>query len=275
MRKTHTLYIQSKHRDNGTPSNFVITLPQIIQNDPNLNVYKICLKNFTTYNSWFIVKDNADTVGVDGLLYVIPHGNYTYQRLAKVLQSTIPNTTVQWLQDQNKMAFGFPSSRTLSFDGLGTTLGFTPNQTYSGTTIVSPSPMLPYNDPHIFIHLQNITPLADSLILSNHTGEMRIASILAKVLVNASPFQLVSHQQVLESDGIISTDNTLNALEFFITDSEGNEFVDIPENEMVLTIESLDVEDYDMQDILNEVKEIRQWVKDLVVYKVVGKRPMM
>lgn len=274
MKRTHQLYIQSKNRDSGTPSNYVVSLPQIIQSDPNLNVYKISLKNFTTYNSFFIVKDNADTIIVAGVSYTIPHGNYTYQRLAKVLQSTIPNTTVQWIQEQNKMAFSFPSSRTLSFDALGTTLGFTPSQVYTGATIVSPSPMVPYQDPHIFIHLQNITPLGDSLILSNHTGEMRVASILAKVLINASPFQLVTHQQVLESDGLISTDNTLNALEFFITDSEGNEFKDIPENEMVLTIESLDVEDYDMKDILKELGEMKQWLKDLVVYKVVGKRTM-
>jgi hypothetical protein len=251
-----------------------VSLPQIIQSDPNLNVYKISLKNFTTYNSWFIVKDDADTVIVAGVPFTIPHGNYTYQRLSKVLQSTIPNTVVQWIQEQNKMAFSFPSSRTLSFDGLGTTLGFIPHQIYSGSEIVSPSPMLPYADPHIFIHLQNITPLADSLILSNHSGEMRVASILGKVLINASPFQLITHQQVLESDGLISTDNTLNALEFFITDSEGNEFIDIPENEMVLTIESLDVENTDMKDIIKEMGEIKQWLKDLVVYKVVGKRTM-
>lgn len=274
MRKTHTLYIQSQHRDSGTPSNYVVSLPQIIQSDPNLNVYKISLKSFTTYNSWFIVKDNADTVIVAGTPYTIPHGNYTYQRLAKVIQSIIPNTVVQWNQEQNKMSFTFQSSRSLSFDGLGTTLGFAPNTNYTGASIVSAFPMLPYNDPHIFIHLQNITPLADSLILSNHTGEMRIASVLSKVLINASPFQLVSYQQVLESDGIITTDNTLNALEFFITDSEGNEFKDIPENEMVLTIESLEVEDFDMQDVIKELGEIKQWIKDLVVYKVVGKRAM-
>lgn len=271
MRKTHQLYIQSKHRDSGTPSNYVVSLPQVIQNDPNLNVYKITLKNFTTYNSWFIIKDNADTITLSGVPYEIPHGNYTYQRLSKVIQEILPNTTVKWIQEQNKMAFIFESSKVMYFDALGTTLGFIPTQVYTGMTIVSESPMLPYQDPHLFIHLQNIAPLADSLVISNHGGEMRISSILAKVLINASPFQLVSHQQILESEGIITNDNTLNALEIYITDSEGNEFVDITDHEIVMTIECLDAEDFDTQDIIRELGEIKQWIKDLVVYKVAGR----
>lgn len=272
MKRTQTLYIQSKHRDSGTPSNYVVSLPQIINADPNLEVVKISLKNFSTYNSWFIVKDKANTIRVAGTPYQIPLGNYTYQRLAKIIQSTVPNTTVQWIQEQNKMVFTFPSSRTLSFDDLGVTLGFTPNQTYSGQTIISPSPMLPYNDPHLLIHLQNVAPIADNLIMSNHTGEMRIASILAKVLINASPFQLITHQQVLESDGILTADNTLNSLEVYITDSDGNEFIDCPDHELVLTIESMDVEDYDAKDMIDELREIRKWLRDLVTLKVL-KRP--
>jgi len=214
------------------------------------------------------VKAGANSIAVSGSVYTIPQGNYTYQRLAKTIQSIIPNVSVQWIQEQNKMAFIFPSSRTMIFDDLGTTLGFKPNQNYSGTTIVSPSPMLPYNDPHLFIHLQNIAPMAEHLILSNHTGEMRVASILAKVLINASPFQLITHQQVLESDGVVTADNTLNSLEVFITDSEGKEFVDCPEHELVLTLESMDVEDYDAKDMIEELREIRKWVRDLVTLKV-------
>lgn len=270
-RKTHQLYIQSKHRNSGTPSNYIVALPQVIQNDPNLNVYKITLKNFTTYNSWFIIKENADTITLSATPYTIPHGNYTYQRLAKVIQDILPNTTVKWIQEQNKMAFMFESSKVMYFDGIGTTLGFTPNQVYTGMTIESENPMQPYHDPHLFIHLQNIAPLSSSLVLSNHGGQMRIASILAKVLINASPFQLVSHQQILESEGIITNDDTLNVLEIYITDSDGNEFVDITEHEIVMTIECLDAEDFDTQDIIKELGEIKQWIKDLVVYKVTNR----
>ena len=128
--------------------------------------------------------------------------------------------------------------------------------------------MMPYPDPHLFIHLQNIAPIADHLILSNHTGQMRMASILAKVLINASPFQLITHQQVLESAGIITADNTLNTLEILITNSNGEELTDLPEHELVLTIESVNVDDFDAKDMIDELREIHKWVKDLVSLKV-------
>jgi hypothetical protein len=271
MKRTHTIYLTSKNRTSGTPSNYVVALPQIIDADPNMEVVKVCLKNFTTYNSWFIVKEGSNTIEVNGIPFQIPSGNYTYQRLAKAIEYELPNSTVRWIQEQNKMELKFPTFRTLEFDGLGTTLGFMPHEPYSGTKITSTTPMLPYNDPHLFIHLQNIAPTAEHLILSNHTGEMRVASILAKVLINASPFQLITHQQVLESDGIITVDATLNALEFFITGSDGREFLDCPDHELVLTLESMDVEDYDAKDMIDELREIRKWVRDLVTLKILPK----
>lgn len=269
MRKTHTLYLQSKRRDTGTPSNYVISLPQVINADPNLEIVKICLKNFTTYNSWFIVKEGANVIKVNGVSFFIPVGNYTYQRLSKIIENELPNSIVTWIQEQNKMEITFPTFRTLVFDDIGKTLGFTPNEPYGGIKITSQTPMTPYYDPHLFIHLQNVAPIAESLVMSNHTGEMRIASILSKVLINASPFQLITHQQVLESDGIITADNTLNSLEVFITDSDGKEFLDCPEHEMVLTIESMEMEDYNAKDMIKELKEMKGWVRDLVVMKTI------
>lgn len=272
MRRTHTLYISSKYRNSGTPSNYTVALPQVLNADPNMELCRISLKNFTTYNSWFIVKQGANTIRMNSTPYIVPEGNYTYQRLAKTIEALFQDTTVQWIQEQNKVRFSFPSSRSLIFDDLGTTLGFTPNQVYTGSVITSPFPMLPYSDPHLFIHLNNISPTAEHLVLSNHTGELRVSNILAKVLINASPFQLITHQQVLESDGIITGDETLNSLEVFITDSEGNEFVDMPNHDLVLTIEYMDVEDFDAKDTIEELRAIKSWVKDLVVMKTLNHR---
>jgi hypothetical protein len=94
-----------------------------------------------------------------------------------------------------------------------------------------------------------------------------LAEFLAKVLINASPFQLITHQQILESDGIITGDETLNSLEVYTTDSDGKELTDIPDHEMVLTIEYMDVEDFDAKDMIEELKEIKTWMRDLVVMK--------
>jgi hypothetical protein len=239
----------------------------MIQNDVNLEYFKVSLQNFSIYNTPYIVTTGADTITINSVPITIPHGNYTYARLAKTLQ-TYTNATVQWNQDQNTVTFAFSTSHTLSFDKLGTTLGFIPATNYTGTNITSITPMTPYDQTHIMIHLANISPIQEHLCFSNHTGEVKVSNILAKVFINASPFQLITHQQILETEGIYSSDDSLGFLEFMITDNSGNIIPDLPEHEMVLTIESVDLADYDMKDVISELKDISSTMKDLLMYKV-------
>ena len=112
--------------------------------------------------------------------------------------------------------------------------------------------------------------MPDHMCLSNHDpdGEVTMGSILAKVLVNASPFQLITHQQVLDSEGLWTMDNCLGVLEVVITDNDGHEFTAIGEHEIVLSIESQELEDYDTKRIVEELKEMRRTLKDLLLYKV-------
>jgi len=274
LKRSHTLYLHSKHRDNGEPYQYTISIPEVIQSDPNLEKFKISLQSFTTYNSWFIVKGGANTIRVNNTPYTIPNGNYTYQKLAKVIQSIIPNSQVSWNMETNSMIFTYSTYSVTRFDNIGTTLGFIPNTDYTGTQIYSQTPMVPYEDCFLMIHLQNISPMAEHLVFSNHTGEVRMASILAKVLINANPFQLITYQQTLDSEGIYTSDNTLGSLEILITDSDGNIFYDMPEHSFTLTIESVDVDDYDMKDLIAETKEIKKWVRDLTTLKLY-KRPQL
>lgn len=274
LKRSHTLYLHSKHRDNGEPYQYTISLPEVIQSDPNLEKFHISLQSFSTYNSWFIVKEGANTIKVNGTDYIIPKGNYTYQGLAKRIQSIIPNCQVSWNIEQNSMIFTYSTNSVTRFDNIGITLGYLPNVDYTGTQIYSQTPMTPYEDPYIMIHLQNISPMAEHLVFSNHTGEVRMASILAKVLINANPFQLITYQQVLDSEGIYTSDNTLGSLEILITDSDGNIFYDMPEHSFTLTIESVDVDDYNMKDLVAETKDIKKWLRDLVSLKVY-KRPQL
>jgi hypothetical protein len=270
LKRSHILYLQSKHREYGTTSQYVISLPEIIESDANLERFKISLLNFTTYNDWYLIKDGADTITINGVETQIPHGTYTYQNLARTLQ-TYTNAVVTWNSSMNIMTFTFTTSKTISFDGLGTILGFDVGVNYTGSSISSVRAMTPYDTTHIIIHLNNISSMVEHLCMSNHTGEVRLANILGKVLINASPFQLIEHQQVLESDGLYSNDNSLGTLEFMITDNDGNLFTDIGEHELVLRIEAVDYDDYVAKDMIDELKQIRITMKDLLMYKVIGR----
>jgi hypothetical protein len=109
--------------------------------------------------------------------------------------------------------------------------------------------------------------MGDHLCFSNHTGKVRVASVLAKVLLNASPFQLITYEQVLESNGLYSSDNCLGTLEILITDNDGNVFTDMVEHELVLTIESVNVDDFNTKSMIDLLKDIKVGIKDLLLFK--------
>ena len=221
---------------------------------------------FTTYYDMLQVKDGKDTIRINTTDYTIPHGTYTFQRLSMTLSSllTVP---VIWNTELNAMTFQFPSTTTVRFDGIAEVLGFDADTDYNGTQITSVRAMHAIEPTHIILHLNNVSPVEDHLCLSNHTGEVRVANVLGKVLINASPFQLVIYNQVLESDGLYTGDNTLQTLEFLLTDNDGNEITDMTEHEIVLRIESVDIENYEMKDMIQELKEIRQTLKDQFLFK--------
>lgn len=266
LKRSHTLYLQSKHRNTGTTSTYTVNLPNFIESDPNLEVFKISLVSFTTYNDFLQVKDGRDTIKMNGTDYVVPHGTYTFQKLSKTLQSLL-GVPVSWNTELNAMTFHFTSTTTLKFDGIGYILGFDVGIDYTGTTMTSVRAMKPYEPTHIVIHLNNVSPIETHLNLSNHNGEVRVANVLGKVLINASPFQLITYEQILESDGLYTADNTIQTLEFMITDNDGNVMEDMSEHELVLRIESVDVDDTNMQEVVRELKEIRQTLKDMFMYK--------
>ena len=270
IKSTHTIYIQSKNRTNGTTSNYDVILPEFITSDPMLQKFQVSLKDFTIYNSWYLVTTCADTITIDSTPYTIPHGTYTYQRLATIIQTTI-GATVRWLQDQNKIQFTFSTPKTVLFDDIGTLLGFTPYKEYTGTTLTSENPMTPYEITHLYIHLNNIAPVEDNIDFSNMSGSMRPCSILGRVLINAAPFQLITYNQVLESDGILTADNSITKLEILITDQNGRELDFLPEHEMTIKIQVFDVEDTNAIDIVRELREVKDILKDMLTYKVLKK----
>jgi hypothetical protein len=148
-KRLHTLYLQSKWRESGTPWQYTISLPEVIQSDVNLERFKISLQSFCVYNNWYLVKEGTNTITIDSVEYVIPSGTYSYQRLARAI-STITGAAVNWLTDSNKMNISFNSSKIVSFDAMGTLLGFEPNTPYVGASLTFTKcyETLRYDTPH-------------------------------------------------------------------------------------------------------------------------------
>lgn len=269
-KRSHTIYIQSKYRDTGTTSSYTIALPDLINNDAMMEKFKVSLQDFTVYNKWYLVSDyRGNTLTIDNNHIVIPDGTYTFVELIDTIDTAITAYGGDAVYDtvKNKMTMSFASSKTVVFDDIGKILGFTPYTAYTGTLITSGTPLTPYPQTHIYIRLTNISPLNDHLTFSNHSGEVRASDILAKVLINASPFQLITYQQILETDGLYTNENSLNKLELVITDSDGNEIQDFPEHDFTLKIESLPIEDVDLIDIKESLQDIKATLQDMFLQK--------
>jgi hypothetical protein len=165
-------------------------------------------------------------------------GNYTYYRLAEKITSLYPFCTCTWLEDQNKMQFVFTTWHTMTFDGLYNLLGFTQGTTYEGATMTSERVMTPLATTHIVINLTNTTPMHGALTLDNIGGEVKPSNILARVPINAEPFRLITYSNPVPEDmGIFTSDNSIQRLEFLMTNEDGVELTFLPDSEMFLKLE--------------------------------------
>lgn len=275
VQTSHYLYVKSSQRNSGTTSSFDIVLPPtMIDSDPELQKIKISLLDFNVPFSWSLINNGYNTITFhdEGRAVTtsvsIPTGNYTYYRLAKKITSLYPFCVCTWLEDQNKMQFAFTSGHTMTFDGIYNILGFTQGTTYQGTTITSDRAMMPLATSHIVINLTNITPTHGSLTLDNIGGEVKPSNILARVPINAEPFRLITYNNPVPQDaGVFTSDNSLQRLEFLLTNEDGVELTFLPDSEMFLKFEVFNLEDTDLEDIKADLQEIKQTLKDLFLIK--------
>lgn len=270
---THFLYVQSKNRNSGNNYNFDIVLPSIVDSDPELQKIKISLLDFNVPFSWSLINAGFDTITFKNNItqvstpVTIPEGNYTYYRLAKKISELYPVCSCTWLQDQNKMQFLFSVSHQMSFDGVYALLGFIQGATPTGTNITSEKAMTPLATSHIVVNLLNTTPVHGALTMDNIGGEVRPSNILARIPINVEPFRLITYANQSPDVGIFTSDNTLQHLEFLITNEDGVPLTFIPDFEMFLKMEVWNLQDDDLVEIKRDLGEIKQTLKDLYLYK--------
>ena len=276
LSRSHYLYLQSKHRNSGTPSNYSIKLPpSLIQCDEEFERIRVTIMNFNVYNSWYMINAGFNTINFYNMVtntttsVSIPGGSYSYYRLAAEINNLYADCTCTWLQDSNKMCFTFTDSHQMSFDGIYNILGFQQGEQPEGTTIVSSQTMIPVPTTGILINLINQMPYHGAINLDNLTGFMRPSTVLARVGINASPFQLITYSNVTENDnGIYISTNNLNELEFLFTTPDQVEMTYLPDHDLLIKVEVWAVDDEsNMQTLMEDISAIKQTLSDLFLMK--------
>jgi len=285
LSRSHYVYVQSKHRNSGTNYQYSINLPpSLVQCDEEYERIKVTIMNFSVYNSWYLI----NTTGFNTITFhnqtsntttvvTIPAGNYTYYRLANVISSLYPLCQCVWLQDANKLQFNFTAPHQLSFDGIYNILGFNQGDQPQGTTITSTNVMIPVPTTGIMISLVNHMPFHDAVNLDNMSGEVRASNILARIPINAPPFQLIYYTNITENDnGIFIGNNMVNELEFLFTTPDGLRMTYIPDHEMLVKVEIWTVDDEtNIQEVIQDLKDIKQTLKDLFLMKHLKQQPQL
>jgi hypothetical protein len=250
-----------------------VVLPSVIDSDAELQKIKVSLLDFSVYNSWYLINEGYNTITFKNELtqaqtaVAIPEGNYSYYRLAKKIRELFPPCECTWLADQNKMMFSFLTSHTMYFDGIYDLLGFPQGAMPSGTSILSERAMSPLATTHIVVNLVNTTPVHGALTLDNMGGEVKPSNILARVPINAEPFRLITYANQTPDVGIFTSDNTIQRLEFLITNEDGMPLTFLPDFEMFLRLEVWNLQNDDLHEMKVDLQEIKQTLKDLFLMK--------
>lgn len=136
-------------------SNLFFDLPHIVEENPNIKYIEVSLEDATIPVSWYLINDDTNTLNFtynnQNLSLTLKHGNYTSTTLLDTLTNEflIKGLTATCSLDKQsgKTLFIFSNPITdITFlhtgsEGLFRLLGFLVGTDYTGTTIISPTPM--------------------------------------------------------------------------------------------------------------------------------------
>jgi len=136
-------------------SNLFFELPHIVEENPNIKHIEVSLEDATIPVSWYLINDDTDTLNYTYNSTTrelrLKHGNYTSTSLLDTLTNEflIQGLTATCSLDKQsgKTLFVFSNPVTdITFlhtgsEGLFRLLGFLVGTDYTGTTILSPTPM--------------------------------------------------------------------------------------------------------------------------------------
>lgn len=233
LKRSRFILLNSKDKSNGTPSNFIINLPQ---GEGVYNAREIMLKsvsfphlfpNITSNNNVLDFKHNASDYSV-----TLPAGQYTVTKLMTdlgALMTTAVGVTITLAQDSFTHLITFTAnSGTMSVKSSGSmsgNLGVTSETPTGANTTAQEIPNL-YGPTYAYLYSEALGEQSNML---NSRGLS--CPIIAEIPITAPfGFQNVYEAEGINLDNIVyNGSNNIQSIDIRIVDESGNELV-IPDN---------------------------------------------
>jgi len=275
--KSELLYISSKNRFSGTPSDFIVRIPNNMMNVTDRKGYmKIIVMDAIINRSWYSVQDSNNTFTVfDGevsITYDIPEGFSTVKTLRSRLESLLSGWSVVWDKRTNKFTIKPPPGKTytLSFDDFSCELfGFRCSSQPSGdyyNPIVSEVPVRINRESAVLIHTD--LPRIENEVVDNvFQSDFLESDILIKIPISVPPFDnIVYSAQNNDLYSFVTSSTNLNSIRFYLTD-ENNRKLELPYDwSLTIKVEYIyeDVADNDSS-MESNIAKIRDYIKYLIL----------
>jgi hypothetical protein len=273
--RVEMLYINSKNRYIGTPSDFYVTIPNNMINllDRKGRI-KFTVMDAIINRSWYSIQENNNTFTVsDGTTsteYNIPVGYHSVKTLKTVLQELLVNWTITWDKYTDKCTFKPPNNGkvyTLSFNDASCELfGFKQNDTPSGTyssPIVSGYPLKVNRESAVLIHA-DIPKLENSVVDNILQSDFYESDVIIKIPIDVAPFDnLIYMANGTDLYSFVSSASNINEIRFWISD-EHNRRLEVP-YDWTLTMRIEYIYDDEPTGVHTNIERIRDYLKYIIL----------
>ena len=240
---TQHLFINSVHREQGTPYHYGIVVPADGVQCEDDEVLAISLLRFSAYRDWAGIPANDNTVTFttsagSQSVYISP-GNPTNSQIALQLANNTLSISVTYDTPSNTLIFTCPNSMQLTCTPtLGTTLGF-PTGTSASSTLLQSATLRPPQLDQVVLHLEGIAPYADRPNMESAFGMMRPSTMLCAFAADGGPYTHIKYENACEEFELMVENRQLNVLWFLLTDFLGNPLTYLGDHTIVLRIRTL------------------------------------
>jgi hypothetical protein len=270
-RQVSYLFVNSKNRITGTPSDFTVNFNNELIKAPKNHYIQLSVEQVSINRSWYSIQEGLNTFDIvdsnsNTTTVTFPIGYYTVNDVRARLQQVLSTWNIIYDKRTNKFNITRPSNavswykfiffNTAISNLLGYDVTEQPTFTLATMTLESSKPARVNEDASILIHT-DITRQKFSAI-DNITPILTESDVLCSVPIQSAPFDNVVYIKSNDEFTYNVLAPSIHRVRFYITNEEGTPLQLAYDWNIVLGVKYIP---FEKNDVDNALKDIRDMVK--------------